>query len=112
MNIKQAISLVEEYLLNSQEEINSLGSALPGYVNPNIKLEILNDKIEEHEFGWVFYYNSKKFIETGDYQHALAGNAPLIVDRNTGQIVVTGTAHNTEYYTNNYKRTGDPNNEG
>lgn len=100
MNIKleQAISLVERYLRKSETEMNNFGSALPGFVNPNTKLHILNDITEEHEFGWAFYYNSAKYIETEDFRDAIAGNAPLIVARNTGQIFETGTAYETEYY--------------
>ena len=31
--------------------------------------------------GWVFYYQSALYLETGDFQHCLAGNAPLFVPR-------------------------------
>ena len=108
MNIEEAKNLVEAYLRKSEEEINKFGSALPDHENLNIKLVILEDKIEEYEFGWVFYYNSEMFIKTGDYIHALAGNTPLIVDRKTKEIIVTGTAHKTEFYINNYKKHGNP----
>ena len=108
MTLEQAIALVEKYLRNSEAEINDFGSALPGYVNPNIKLQILKDEIEEHEFGWVFHYNSARHIETGDINDGLVGNAPLIVERHSGQILETGTAQETEYYVNNCIRNGDP----
>jgi len=111
MKLEQAISVVEKYLRDSEAEINDFGSALPGYVNPNIKLQILKDEIEEHEFGWVFHYDSARHIETGDSRDGLVGNAPLIVDRHTGQILVTGAAQETEYYVNNYIRNGDPHDE-
>ncbi len=35
--------------------------------------------------------------------HRLAGNAPLIVNRFTGEVVTTGTAHPTEYYLAQYE---------
>jgi len=108
MKLEQAIALVEKYLRDSEAEINDFGSALPGYVNPNVKLRILKDQIEEYEFGWVFHYNTARHIETGDIVDGMVGNAPLIVDRNTGQLFETGTAHETEYYVNNYIRNGDP----
>jgi hypothetical protein len=108
MTLEQAIALVEKYLRDAEAEINDFGSALPGYVNPNIKLQILKDQIEEHEFGWVFHYNTTEYIETGNVLDGLVGNAPLIVDRYTGQIVETGTAQETGYYVNNYIRNGDP----
>ncbi len=111
MKLQQAIALVEKYLRDAEAEINQFGSALPGYVNPNIKLQILQDQIEEYEFGWVFHYDSAGHIESGDVRDGLVGNAPLIVDRHTGQILETGTARETEYYVNNYLRNGDPHDE-
>jgi len=111
MKLEQAIALVEKYLRDSEAEINDFGSALPGYVNPNIKLQILKDQIEEYEFGWVFHYNTARPVETGDVLDGMVGNAPLIVDRHTGQLLVTGTARETDYYVNNYIRNGDPHDE-
>lgn len=52
----------------------------------------------EASFGWVFFYNARAFLETGDRAYALAGNAPLIVDRTTGAVVVTGTGRSAKHY--------------
>ena len=46
---------------------------------------------------WMFYYNTKEFIRSGDFKYALAGNAPLIMDRADGKLYVTGTAHPSAY---------------
>jgi hypothetical protein len=35
--------------------------------------------LEQYVFGWVVYYNTKKYIETGDEHYALEGNSPLLV---------------------------------
>lgn len=32
--------------------------------------------------GWLFFYNSKEFIESDDPSACLAGNGPIFVDRN------------------------------
>jgi|HubBroStandDraft_6_1064221.scaffolds.fasta_scaffold334625_2 hypothetical protein len=61
---------------------------------------------QEEDFGWVFFYDSKRHVETGDRQWALGGNAPLIVDRRTGELHVTGTALPTEHYIAVYRRDG------
>lgn len=50
------------------------------------------------EFGWVFFYNTKGFIEDRDILAGLAGNAPLVVFRDTGEVRVTGTAHPIDHY--------------
>jgi hypothetical protein len=60
--------------------------------------------IHEESFGWIFFYNSKQFIDTGDFSYAIAGNAPIIINRMTGELSVTGTAHSIEYYIEEYQR--------
>jgi Immunity protein 35 len=41
---------------------------------------VVEEKTIETPFGWVFFYNSKRFVETGEYQYQLAGNGPVIVN--------------------------------
>jgi hypothetical protein len=36
--------------------------------------------------GFLFGYNTKEFFETGDINHALAGNLPFLVNYITGEI--------------------------
>jgi hypothetical protein len=69
----------------------------------NCELEIIDDLTQEEEFGWVYFYDSKKYIETDDPKFAVGGNAPFIVDAKTGKIELTGTAHPVEYYLERYK---------
>ena len=63
-------------------------------------LELLISGSEEYELHFVFYYNSKKYIETKNPGFLLGGNAPIIVDKLTGKIGISGTARSTEYYIN------------
>ncbi len=67
-----------------------------------LELQILEEKTLEFEFGWVFFYQSKKFIETGNLLFALGGNAPLIVDKYIKEIFRTGTAYPIEKYLDDY----------
>lgn len=57
----------------------------------------------ERPFGWVFFYNTRQYIKTGDVSHSLAGNAPYIVSRFTGAVVPTGTAYPIEHYISAYE---------
>ena len=41
-------------------------------------LVLLFDSTIEFELGWVFFYQSKAFVETGDIGEMLGGNAPII----------------------------------
>lgn len=65
---------------------------------------LIEEDIIEEDFGWVFFYNSKKGIETGHFMDLLYGNAPLIVDRENGDIHETGTAYPIETYIEKYKQ--------
>ncbi|NPU14547.1 hypothetical protein HL666_27620 [Bradyrhizobium sp. 83002] len=42
---------------------------------------LMNDRTIELENGWVFFYNTKDFVETRDARLALAGNGPIYVSR-------------------------------
>ena len=66
-------------------------------------LVVLDNQTIEKEWGWVFFYQSLEFIESGDFKDMLAGNAPYIVNRNTGEFVVTGTALPIEDYISKYE---------
>ena len=70
---------------------------------PGDEVVILDASTRETDFGWVFFYQSRMHLETGALRHALAGNAPLIVDRDSGEIVTTGTAHHIDRYIAEYE---------
>lgn len=48
-------------------------------------LIILDEFTIEKPYGWVFYYTSKLYYETKNSQYAIAGNSPIIVDKQTGE---------------------------
>ena len=75
-------------------------------VAANCELQIISELTQEERFGWVFYYDAKKYIETGNPKFAIGGNAPIIIDAQTGNIEETGTAHPVEYYIELYKLHG------
>jgi hypothetical protein len=59
-------------------------------------------------YGWVFFYNHKRFIEDRDEKFQLGGNAPIIVDRVNGELIVTGTGRALEDYLAEYEATLPP----
>jgi hypothetical protein len=69
---------------------------------------ILDEETIERDFGWVFFYDSSEHIETGDFGDALAGNAPIIVNKHDGSLHLTGTYQVVEEFIEAYERTGDP----
>jgi hypothetical protein len=73
-------------------------------ISPPTELAILSKHTIETEFGWVFFWNSRRFLETDEIQYALAGNAPLIVDRRDGSIHETSTAEPIEEIIARYRK--------
>nr|WP_275441472.1 YrhB domain-containing protein [Psychrobium sp. MM17-31] len=70
--------------------------------NP-IDCVVITEQTIEKNWGWVFFYQSKAYIETGDFREMLSGNAPIIVNRMTGELSYTGTAYDVEHYINEYE---------
>ena len=46
----------------------------------------------------MFFYNSRRFVETGDFSSCLVGNAPLIVERRSGRLLEAGKARDISFY--------------
>ncbi|WAC73739.1 YrhB domain-containing protein [Roseateles sp. SL47] len=104
MSITQqtADATLSAHLRGMEQAMDQLGAALPeNRDRPPHQLVVL--KVEEHDFGWVYFYNSKEFAETGDFLCSLAGNSPLIVDRHEGKLYGTGSAMPIEHYLSEYR---------
>lgn len=69
-----------------------------------IELAAIEDQTRELEFGWMFFYTSKRFLQTGDFSDAVAGNAPVIVDHTLGSLHVTGTAYPVAAYIEEFQK--------
>ena len=80
---------------------------LEGKLEPHNPVEcvILENETIEKDWGWVFFYQSKAFIKSNNFIDMLAGTAPYIVNKHTGKITLTGTAHPIEYYIQEYEKT-------
>ena len=68
-----------------------------------IDVDLLEEETMHLDFGWVFFYQSREYLQSGNLSYALAGNAPIIIDRQTGQISETGTAYSVDYYIEKYE---------
>ena len=71
-------------------------------------LTLFEKPITFGDYGWVFSYESTAFIETNDIHDALAGNAPILIDSDQGQIFTLGTAYKVSRYVHMYQRFGNP----
>src|SRR5215510_3803535 len=79
-----------------------------GYVkakeSAGLEFVLLDDATIEEEFGWVFFYDSKRHVESGDYRDVVVGNAPIVITRADGCIHETGTAFPVEHYLEKFRR--------
>jgi hypothetical protein len=85
----QALALAEDHLAAASDAAEC-------------EVVVVDSATIERPFGWAFFYESRRYLESGEFIHRLVGNAPLIVNRFTGEVVPTGTAHPTEYYLAQY----------
>lgn len=69
-------------------------------------LVLLADLTIERDFGWVFFYESKRYLESGNVKDRLVGNSPFIVLREDGNVRVLGTAHPIGWYIETFEKTG------
>lgn len=66
------------------------------YRSKDDELVLLDDKTLTKKYGWIFFYNSKRFMETRNFIYALGGNGPVVLERESGRISRLGTARSAE----------------
>jgi hypothetical protein len=75
----EAYAMVKRYI---EEQCGSV----PGGV------AIMEDRTIRKSYGWIFFYNSRRYLETGSPLEALAGNGPIVVERADGSLHQLGSA--------------------
>ncbi len=48
---------------------------------------ILEDKTIERDFGWVFFYVTKEYLETMNPKFLVPGTAPVVVHKKDGSVL-------------------------
>jgi len=102
IDFESAQRIVSERLAKMERDMYEFGSALPDHKNKPY-LHIVIVKTTEYDFGWVFMYTIE-YLETEDIKYCHFVNVPLIVDKNDGQLYVTGTARPVEHYVEKYRK--------
>jgi len=63
----------DEALALAEAEVTKIGMACEE------DLMLSGQRVEVDE-GWVFFYNTREFVETGNLSSQLAGNGPIFID--------------------------------
>jgi hypothetical protein len=92
--ISEAKNLAEDHLAKT-----------PG-ISPEAVV-IVDGSTVETDFGWIFVWNSKRFLDSGDFRDALLGNVPLIVDRANGSVHETCTFLSIDEIIDRYRKVRD-----
>jgi hypothetical protein len=88
----------------SEEEAQAIAAAVVERLAAVMGLDdLVICDVAEFPVGWVFSYCRQRWLETHDFRYALAGNAPILIDRRTGRTHMTGTAHESTYYVAEYE---------
>jgi hypothetical protein len=66
----------------------------PGTPPPDVKL--LDERTIERAWGWVFFFVNCELEDGGD--------CPIMIDRNTGDMLAPGTIHEPEHYIELYEK--------
>jgi ribosomal protein L7/L12 len=91
MNIDDARRIVEKEVLSKKPDC-----------------ALMESKTREYPRCFVFIYQSKKYIETGDFHSMLVGHGPVLVARDSGKVFETGSAFPIEHYVEALNACGDP----
>ena len=59
--------------------------------------------VERFGTTWVVYWNTRRFIETGDRRYAVAGNGPVMVG-DDWRVAQAGSALPVEHYVAEFER--------
>ena len=63
--------------------------------NPRNEPVILDEQTIVKPYGWVFFYNSRAYLETRDAFYGLMGNGPVVIEH-SGRIHHLGTHASAE----------------
>ncbi|GAA4163492.1 hypothetical protein GCM10022217_32560 [Chryseobacterium ginsenosidimutans] len=91
---KEMLKIAERYL-------KSIGEHFGG---ADIEVIIETDSIIKKPYGNIYYYDSKEYILTGNFDKSLVGNAPFLVENKpNGRVICFGTSNSLEYFIQAYE---------
>lgn len=90
ISFKEAVERATEFVVSKQDLIG-------------VELQLIPEPIADTSFAWAFSYNSSEYLLSGNCVHALAGNGPILVDKSSGCVTEVGTAHELNFYLDEYK---------
>jgi len=91
-------------MLTKTEALELVSKELQQRHSPDNRTVVVDKDTIERAFGWVFFYNTKRFLETGKSRYRLLGNGPVIVNKHTANIEFFGSGKPVEEVISDYER--------
>jgi hypothetical protein len=63
-----------------------------GQVAPGIEFVVLEDETLEKDYGWIFRFTTRRYLETRDPGALVPGTGPLVVEKEGGAPVFLATS--------------------
>jgi Immunity protein 35 len=93
----EATKLMEDYIFEQQRFLD------PEFPVIENELVIVPEAVIERSYGWVFSYQPKKFLETGEIQYSILGNSPVLIKKEDGSMYNLGTHRSIESALRDYE---------
>jgi hypothetical protein len=69
---------------------------------------LMENASREYPCCFIFFYQSKKFIETGRFEDISVGSGPVLISRESGEVFETGSGFSVDHYVKAFDACGDP----
>lgn len=86
----EMLKIAKKYVLESEKDFQT-------------QMVLLEDRIIEKSYGYVFFYTTKAKFENPQIEIDIVGNAPFLIESKAGRIVEFGTARSSGYYIEEYE---------
>lgn len=102
----QVMNRIQEVVMLSYEDAKRLAEEhyMTAYANVKGGVIFLERRTITTSYGWVFFCNTREFIETGNVFSAILSSAPVLVEAATGKLHQFGTRHPVEHYLREFER--------
>jgi hypothetical protein len=67
------------------------------------KIVIIDSATIKKDYGWYFFSQTKKYLETKNPLDGVVGNGPILVKKENGEVIRFGTALPVEEYIEMYE---------
>jgi hypothetical protein len=86
------------------ERALAIAREVVAHVAPGVELVVLEDRTLEKDYGWIFQFTTRRYLETSDPGAMVPGTGPLVVEREGGAPVFLATSVCPEKAIEEYER--------